>query len=125
MVDVGISPVAIEKHEAVGDAAPDAIGASFRLFGRLTSELLLFVQAGIFDGHGGLLGHRVDESFRRCAESTGFRMPKKQSADDFAGTRLHGDRQITPNGKMSLRHTFSWRIFAVTRIRSDVVRADD
>ena len=77
MINVGITPLTVEEHEAIGNAAPDTVGLSFRLFRRLTRNFLLFVEARVFNCNSGLLGHGIDKPFGGRGKDTDLRMPEK------------------------------------------------
>src|SRR5581483_4720699 len=131
-VEIGEDPVAIHGRDAVHHGVEDLLealgGLALELAGGVGNGDLggqVLVQAGVFDGNGGLCGDGGDEGFAVCGEDIRLGMTVEHRAQDFAGTTHNGNGEMAADGEVSRRHAAEWLVVSVAAVLGDVGGAED
>ncbi len=78
-------------------------------------------ELGVVDSGGGMAGNTKQGGLMLGLEFTRLGVTEEKSAEDFAGSRDHGDRQVGSDRKMALGHAFPRRVLAIAGVLQDVV----
>src|SRR5258707_1132444 len=81
------------------------------------------MQSRIIDRNGRLGRKPGDDPFGPIGKDTWLRMSEEKTTQNFSGPRDDRDRKIAPNGQMTFWHALVRRVFAITGIGQNVIRA--